>query len=246
MKYLGILTSARTAPEFVGAEPVQRATWLCLMLFCAEHETGGVVEGCKQWCDRRWMQTCGVTKAEVMVESTLFHFLGNDLTVWGYQVDYEAGILARREAGRKGGLRSVAVRLKRRNEAQVEAVLERPFERKDRIGGIGYDGGGGHAHAGEVVTLSGMKASPPTLDEVLIHAGVVGMTDAQAREFFDFWTGAEWTRMNGVPLRNWKAAMVSRKNDLANGGTNHGRTNNRRRVADNHWSSGSGEYDGIF
>ena len=56
VKFLGILTSARTAPEFIGVEPVQRATWLCLMLFCAEHETGGVIAGCRQWGDRRWMR----------------------------------------------------------------------------------------------------------------------------------------------------------------------------------------------
>jgi len=134
VKYLGILTSARTAPEFIGTEPVQRATWLCLMLFCAEHETGGVIVGCRSWGDRRWMQTCGVTKAEVLVESTLFRFVGNDLVVWGYQVEYESGILARRKAGRKGGLRSVEVRLKHKEEAMLQAQLERPFERKDRIG----------------------------------------------------------------------------------------------------------------
>lgn len=138
MKYLGILTSARTAPEFIGVEPVQRATWLCLMLFCAEHETGGVIAGCRQWGDRRWMQTCGVTKAEILVESTLFRFAGNDLVVWGYQDEYEASVLARREAGRKGGLRSGEVRSKHRSEApceaQLQAELQPILERKDRIG----------------------------------------------------------------------------------------------------------------
>ena len=150
MKYLGILTSARTAPEFVGVDPVQRATWLCLMLFCAEHETGGVISGCRSWGDRRWMQTCGVTKSEIMVESTLFHFIGNDLSVWGYQDEYEASVLARREAGRKGGLRSGKVRSKHRSEApceaQLQAELQPILERKDRIGSdrIGFkpsDGG---------------------------------------------------------------------------------------------------------
>lgn len=138
MKYLGILTSSRTAPEFIGTEPVQRATWLCLMLFCAEHETGGVIAGCRAWGDRRWMQTCGVTKAEVMVESTLFHFVGDDLTVWGYQDEYEASVMARREAGRRGGLRSAEVRSKHRPEppyeAELQAQLQARLERKDRIG----------------------------------------------------------------------------------------------------------------
>ena len=145
VKFLGILTSARTAPEFIGVEPVQRATWLCLMLFCAEHETGGVIAGCRQWGDRRWMQTCGVTKAEILVESTLFRFAGNDLVVWGYQEEYEASVLARREAGRKGGLRSGEARSKHRFEAPIEAQLQAELqpilERKDRMGGIGFKSG---------------------------------------------------------------------------------------------------------
>jgi hypothetical protein len=108
------------------------------MLFCAEHETGGVIEGCKPWGDRRWMQTCGVTKAEIAVESSLFHFIGDDLSVWGYQEEYEASVMARREAGRKGGLRSAEVRSKQRSEApceaELQAQLQAGLERKDRIG----------------------------------------------------------------------------------------------------------------
>ena len=215
------------------------------MLYCAEHETGGVIRECASWGDRRWMQTIGSTKAEVLSDCSLFRFVGVDLVVWGYDPDYEGIVRDKRIIGQRGGIASAASRKRKKKNECLNHTLKHTVQ---RIGedGIGMDRIGENAHAGEIVTLSGMKASPPTLEEVLIHAGVVGMTDAQAREFFDYWTGAEWTRMNGVPLRNWKAAMVSRKNDLANGGTNHGRTNNRRRVADNHYQGTGGEYDNRF
>ena len=245
MNWLPISTSTRTSPEFIGSEPIQRATWLCLMLYCAEHETGGVIRDCASWGDRRWMQTIGSTKAEVLADCALFRFVGDDMVVWGYDPDYERIVRDKRIIGKRGGMASAASRKRNKLDECLNHTLNHTVQ---RIGeeGMGMDRRVENAHAGEIVTLSGMKASPPTMDEVLIHAGIVGMSEQNAREFFDYWTGAEWTRMNGVPLRNWKAAMVSRKNDLANGGKNHGRTNNRRRVADNHWSSGSGEYNGKF
>lgn len=42
------------------------------------------------------------------------------------------------------------------------------------------------------------------------------MTEKDAVEFFEYWQGSEWTDKNGVPVRNWKAKMMSRKTSLDN------------------------------
>ena len=112
MNWLPISTSARTAPEFIGSEPVHRATWICLMLYCAEHETGGVLRDCASWGDRRWMQTIGVTKAEVLLETPLYAFRGADLVVWGYDAGYEVVVNRKRACARLGGLASANARTK--------------------------------------------------------------------------------------------------------------------------------------
>ena len=135
MNWLPISTLTRTAPEFIGSEPVQRATWLCLMLYCAEHETGGVIRDCASWGDRRWMQTIGATKAEILVECALYRFVGIDLVVWGYDPRYEDVIRAKRRGGQVGGTRSGISRLKESLKESFEGVIERRGEE-----GIGEEG----------------------------------------------------------------------------------------------------------
>lgn len=103
MNWLNLEVKTRTAPEFVGSEPVNRATWLCLMLHCAEHETGGIIRNAATWGTRRWMQTCGVTKDEVAMKTELWSFEGSSLRLWGYPTEKEAEVAAKREGGRKGG-----------------------------------------------------------------------------------------------------------------------------------------------
>lgn len=110
MNWLPISTSARTSPEFIGSEPTARATWLCLMLYCAEHETGGVIRDCASWGDRRWMQTVGCTKHEALLQTDLYRFRKNDLVLWGYDPRYEEVIRKKRLGGAIGGKLSGAAR----------------------------------------------------------------------------------------------------------------------------------------
>lgn len=244
MKWLNMETKTRTAPEFVGAEPSQRATWLCLMLYCAEHETGGNIHDCSEWGDRRWMQTCGVTKAEIHESSALWSWKGKTLVVWGYPVDQERIISAKRVGGRSGGKRSGWARQKAAREASGEGCGEgelKPFHEallerkgKEREGKEREPSGeGSFARAQESIP------KPPTIEEVRAVAATIGMTDADAQEFFDFWQAAGWVNRNGVPLRNFKAAMASRKSVLAEKkalakagkGQHNGQGNRRGRAA---------------
>ena len=146
MNWIPITTKTRTAPEFIGSEPIHRATWLCLMLHCAEHETGGTIRDCASWGDRRWMQTVGVTKAEIRLETPLYFFRGADLVVWGYDPKYEDVIRAKREGGRIGGKLSAASRSAPSAEVPTKESLKESSNGKDRIGSdrIGFkpsDGG---------------------------------------------------------------------------------------------------------
>lgn len=246
MNWLPISTSTRTAPEFIGAEPVHRATWLVLMLYCAEHETGGVIRDCAAWGDRRWMQTIGATKAEVRVECDLYSFDGNDLRVWGYDPKYEEVIKAKRRGGKIGGTRSGISRLKESLKESFEGVLERRGEERSGVEGNKREA---HVENEKKTTVSGMKADVPTLAQVKDHAAVVGLPEADAVEFYGYWTTAGWRDKDGMPVRNWKAKLASRKTMIIERQAKEiarGQNPARRRVADNHFQNPGRPYDGAF
>ena len=103
MNWLNLQTSVIRSPEYVGCDPVQRATWLNLMIYCAEQENGGVIPDCASWKDRRWQQTCGVTKPEVDDQCDLWSFDGDNLTIWAYPAEKQEEIQKMRESGARGG-----------------------------------------------------------------------------------------------------------------------------------------------
>jgi hypothetical protein len=103
MNWLNLQTSVIRSPEYVGCDPVQRATWLNLMIYCAEQENGGVIPDCASWKDRRWQQTCGVTKPEVDDQCDLWSFDGENLTIWAYPSEKQEEIQKMRESGARGG-----------------------------------------------------------------------------------------------------------------------------------------------
>ena len=100
MEWLNIHASTLDSENFIGSDPVQRSTWLCLFRYCAGQENGGIIECCREWPDRKWQQLCRVTLEEVNAESSLWTWGGQDLIVWRYPVDKESEIKAKREAGK--------------------------------------------------------------------------------------------------------------------------------------------------
>jgi len=103
MNYLNIHTDILRGVEFIGADPIERATWLALLGWCATQENGGVIEGCKNWKSRQWQQLAGVTEEEVKTSSKLYGFEGENLVVKFYPVESEAAVKAKREKGKLGG-----------------------------------------------------------------------------------------------------------------------------------------------
>lgn len=108
MNWLNIHTDTLRSEEYLGAAPVERATWLNLMAWCASQENGGVIEGASEWGERKWMQVCGVTKEEATLVSGLYQLGTNgEMIVSLYPLAKEDEVKGKRETarinGKKGG-----------------------------------------------------------------------------------------------------------------------------------------------
>lgn len=104
MQYSLLKHEVMTSPAFRGAEPIDRATWVCLLAYCDDQENGGRIIGCRTWGDRRWQQTIAVTKREVdRVADGLWYWDGDDLVVPHYDPDYVASVQVSRKQGAAGG-----------------------------------------------------------------------------------------------------------------------------------------------
>ena len=107
MNWLNINTTTLDSPEFLGADPIQRAAWLCLLRYCAGQENGGVITNCAEWKDRQWQQVVRVTLDEVNQPCQLYSWKGLDLVVSFYPCDKETEVKEKRlraaENGKMGG-----------------------------------------------------------------------------------------------------------------------------------------------
>ena len=222
MKYLNLEVGFLTSPEFVGADPVQRATWLCLLAHCVRQENGGVISGCDDWGDRRWGQTCGVTKEEVAMSCELYKVESGSVYVWGYPLAREMEMKAKREGGKRGGSASTQAKIQasrengaKHNPSSTQAEPKVEPNGKGKGKGMVMGMGSGSRAREEDFSVSGITISIPTLEAVIENGIMIGMTEADCKEFYTFWTNAGWKDKNGIPVRNWKSAQASRKNQIA-------------------------------
>lgn len=105
MDWLNLHSKVLDSPQVVGAEPVDRGTWLMLQRYCIGQENGGRIAGCGAWKDRKWQQLAKVTLLEVQRKSELWAWDGQDLVVWEYPVEKEAEVQAKREIAKVNGNR---------------------------------------------------------------------------------------------------------------------------------------------
>lgn len=127
MQWLNLKTSTLHSPEYIGSEPRARAAWLNVMLWCAQQENGGRIERARDWKDRQWQQTCGVTRREVDSADRLLQWDSETLKVWNYPADKEHIVREKRDIGRAGGIKSGVARstkAEQKDEAETKQTLE--------------------------------------------------------------------------------------------------------------------------
>ena len=103
MEWLNIHRSTLASDAFLGCDPVQRATWLCLLAYCADQENGGKIEGAETWVDRKWQQVVRITKEEANAPCLLWSWKDGTLIVWAYPIEKEQEVKRNRINGGKGG-----------------------------------------------------------------------------------------------------------------------------------------------
>ncbi len=101
MNWINLNVTVLDSEEFLGAEPTERGTWLCLLRYCCGQENGGRIEGAKAWKDRKWQQVVRVTLKEVMALCDLWKWDGDDIIVGFYPEDKEAEIKHLRSIGKQ-------------------------------------------------------------------------------------------------------------------------------------------------
>ncbi len=100
MNWLNLNIQTLDSENFIGSDPTERGTWLCLLRYCIGQENMGTINDCSEWADRKWQQLVRITKKEVNRKCDLWKWEGNNLVVWGYPADKEAEIQHLREIGK--------------------------------------------------------------------------------------------------------------------------------------------------
>ena len=114
MNWININTAQSRDPRYMDSTWLERGAWLSMVAYCTERETDGIIVGAKLWSDRQWLIALGGLLTDISRESGLWSWSGDDLHLELYPHDMQATVIARREAGRKGGQAT--------SEAKTEAV----------------------------------------------------------------------------------------------------------------------------
>ena len=145
MQWLNLKTSTLHAPEYIGSEPRARSAWLNVMLWCAQQENGGRIEQAREWKDRQWQQTCGVTRREIDSADRLLQWDGQALNVWNYPADKEHIVREKRDIGRAGGIKSGVSRSSKsepKGEAEAKQTVQPNGQANASTEGKGKEGKG--------------------------------------------------------------------------------------------------------
>jgi hypothetical protein len=103
MNWLNLNIQTLDSENFIGSDPTERGTWLCLLRYCIGQENMGTIHDCSEWADRKWQQLVRITKKESAKKCDLWQWEGNSLTVWGYPVEKEQEVQEKRERARTNG-----------------------------------------------------------------------------------------------------------------------------------------------
>ncbi len=209
MNWINIHVDTLRGSEFVGAEPVERATWISLMGWSCSQENSGRIENCKGWTSRKWQQLCGITLEEVQMQSELYVFDGDDLLVHFYPMDQQESTIAKRVNGKKGGRpRKTATleTLTQQGDKPRGSVLVKPKDNLD----VTLKESKGKESKGIV----SQKEAParqefPTLETILKFAKSQPMIIQPdcAETYFNDMEACEWVDKFNRPIKNWQASL---------------------------------------
>lgn len=217
MEYLNVHVSIIRSPEYMGSEPISRATWWNLMGYCAEQENGGRISGAASWPDRRWQQTCGVTLKEVKSACDLVAWDGEDLVVKFYPAEKEEEVRRKREGGRAGGIRSGMSRSTPSSSASSTPSPDTRSTPSTERKGKERKGMEGNGEPEAVGTASAVPSSaspsasrstsrPETVAEAVDYFATQGSSPDEAAIFFDHFQANGWRQAGKTLMRDWQAA----------------------------------------
>lgn len=153
MEWINLHASTLDSDEFLGSDPTERATWICLLRYCIGQENGGRIVGAADWSDRKWQQIVRVTAKEARAACALWTMEGKDLVVWSYPIDRENEVKKNREDGKRGGRPPKGSGSKRENPPVIEQGTD-PFDFAETEGEGEGKGKGREGEARE-------RATPP-------------------------------------------------------------------------------------
>lgn len=201
MHWINIHTSTLDSAEFLCSPPCAQATWLKSIRYCVGQENGGVIPRARTWSDRDWQQLVRVTRREVMRESKLWDWEGDDLKIKFYPENQEREVQSKRSA-------AVSTHNKRRTVRDAEQLAEHGAEHPDK-------GKEGKETEGE--------GNPPPSNRPLVEEAIEYFArngcDYTAQEVRDVWNSFEATIRNGKwlfgrnPVGDWRFAMETRLSD---------------------------------
>jgi len=169
MIWLNLETTILHAPEYIGSEPRARSAWLNVILWCAQQENGGRIERARDWKDRQWQQTCGVTRREVDSAERLLQWDGQALIVWNYPADKEHIVREKRKIGRTGGIKS-GVSRSTKSEPKAEAEAKQTLQPNGQANASterkGREGKGRESYSAPVPVAEGAPVDCPFPPEV--------------------------------------------------------------------------------
>lgn len=202
MHWLNLRVESLRSPEFVAAPPAGQAAWLKAVAYCVSQENGGMIRDARNWDERRWMSCIGATLAEIQSAPTILPFDGQDLRCWGYPLDAESEVRAKRKAGRE----TARKRWGADSSATSSASSSAHAKRKGKGKGKGKGNEKGNTDAGaDAPDARAQRLIPPTPAEVSEYSLSIGHPmDGEA--WCDSYAAKGWTIGRGK-MRDWRAAV---------------------------------------
>lgn len=204
MEYLNIPVCVLDSSEFIGADQIERGTWLCLQRYCIGQENSGVIDDCAKWKDRQWQQVCRVTLREVRRESRLFRWEGFNLRVFYYPQDSEDQVKAKRLVAKANG-------------KMGGRPLKNPAETQPKPTLVIFEKAKGKEKKGKEIDIDPapfFDESLCSLEQAIGYGPTVRLTPAQAEHWWHVRNSSGWTKGStgggtARKITSWQSDMAT-------------------------------------